>query len=68
MRRTFYHSSDGSGLPYEFNKRKQTQENNLYSKKTQRKDDDEDLIIEDNTIYEIDRDCYERLWRQRRKK
>lgn len=26
---------------------------------------DEDLIIDDNTVYEIDRDCYERLKKQR---
>lgn len=30
--------------------------------------DDTDLIIEDNTVYEIDRECYERLKRQRRRK
>jgi hypothetical protein len=29
--------------------------------------EDEDLIIEDNTIYEIDRDCVERLRRSRRR-
>ncbi len=28
----------------------------------------EDLIIEENTIYEIDRECYERMKRQRKKK
>ncbi len=28
---------------------------------------DEDLIIEDNTIYEIDRGCVERLRRSRRR-
>ncbi|MDF2539324.1 MAG: hypothetical protein K0S76_2345 [Herbinix sp.] len=28
---------------------------------------DKDLIIEDNTIYEIDRECYERLKSKRRK-
>ena len=29
---------------------------------------DEDLIIEENTIYEIDRDCFERLKRQKKKR
>ncbi len=29
---------------------------------------DEDLIIEDNTIYEIDRECYERVKKQKRRK
>ncbi len=28
---------------------------------------DEDLIIEENTIYEIDRDCVERLKRSRKR-
>ena len=28
---------------------------------------DEDLIIEENTIYEIDRDCYNRLKKQRKR-
>lgn len=28
---------------------------------------DEDLIIEENTIYEIDRDCVERLKRNKRR-
>lgn len=67
MRRMYYHSGEEPGLPYEYNKRKQMQESILSNKKSQGKDDD-DLIIEDNTIYEIDRECYERLWRQRRKK
>ncbi|NLL72537.1 MAG: hypothetical protein GX237_03325 [Clostridiales bacterium] len=35
-------------------------------KDTLRKKSDEDLIIEENTIYEIDRDCVERLKRKRR--
>lgn len=29
---------------------------------------DEDLIIEENTIYEIDRDCYDRLKKQRKRR
>ncbi|MBB2182581.1 hypothetical protein H0486_06805 [Lachnospiraceae bacterium MD1] len=29
-------------------------------------DKDSDLVIEDNTVYEIDRECYERLKRQKR--
>ncbi len=28
---------------------------------------DDDLVIEENTVYEIDRECYERLKRQRRR-
>ncbi len=29
---------------------------------------DRDLIIEDNTVYEIDRECYERMKRQKKYK
>ncbi len=29
---------------------------------------DDDLIIEENTIYEIDRDCFDRLKKQKKKK
>lgn len=29
---------------------------------------DEDLIVEENTIYEIDRECYERLKKKRKSK
>ncbi|MDD3173863.1 MAG: hypothetical protein PHF63_09410 [Herbinix sp.] len=29
---------------------------------------DDDLIFEDNTVYEIDRECYERFKRQKRRK
>ncbi len=28
---------------------------------------DEDLIIEDNTVYEIDRECYERMKKMKNK-
>lgn len=66
MNHTFYHSGEESGSPYVKNKRKSAMENDLLVKKVPGKDDD--LIIEDNTIYEIDRDCYERLRRQKRKR
>ncbi len=29
---------------------------------------DDDLIIEENTIYEIDRDCYDRLKKQKKRR
>ncbi|NLP34488.1 MAG: hypothetical protein GX359_04740 [Clostridiales bacterium] len=66
MNRTFYHSGEDSELPYGKNYKKKSLTNEISIKKNLRKDDD--LIIEDNTIYEIDRDCYERLRRQKRKK
>lgn len=36
--------------------------------KTNEKKEDKDLIIEENTIYEIDRECFERLKKQRRRR
>lgn len=36
-------------------------------KETSGRKRDEDLIIEENTIYEIDRDCVERLKRNRKR-
>ena len=37
-----------------------------HEKERSRSKSDEDLIIEENTIYEIDRDCVERLKRKRK--
>jgi len=34
----------------------------------ERAKEDSDLIIEENTVYEIDRECFERLKRQKKRK
>lgn len=34
----------------------------------ERRKEDSDLIIEENTVYEIDRECYERLKKQRKRR
>lgn len=39
-----------------------------YNNTGERKKEDSDLIIEENTVYEIDRECYERLKKQRKRK
>ncbi|MBE5966909.1 MAG: hypothetical protein E7255_08085 [Lachnospiraceae bacterium] len=65
MKHKFYLSEDSSGFPYENNKSKPSMDNE-FIKKVEGRDDD--LVIEDNTIYEIDRECYERLRRQKRRK
>ena len=44
---------------------RERQESKLSSRKQK---NDEDLIIEENTVYEIDRECYERLKRQKKRK
>jgi hypothetical protein len=66
MKHKFYLSGDNSGFPYENNKNEPTTDKEEFVRKIERKDDD--LVIEDNTIYEIDRECYERLRRQKRRK
>ena len=68
MNNRFYHSGDSSGFQYE--KRNNTTKENAETSRVDRKSHrkDVDLIIEENTIYEIDRSCYERLKMQKKKK
>lgn len=65
MRNEFYRPGDNSGFQYDkntFTSRDNKAQSNM------RKARDEDLIIEENTIYEIDRECYERLKKQKKSK
>lgn len=68
MGEQYYHSGRPSGFQYDnrnvFNKGKV----NPYVSNSNRKGKDEDLIIEENTVYEIDRECYERLKRQKKRR
>ena len=68
MGNQFYHPDNNDGFKYDKGKLSKgeasTKDVNL--KNTGKKD--EDLIIEDNTIYEVDRDCFERLKKQKKKK
>jgi hypothetical protein len=67
MGEQFYRTGRPSGFQYEKNSIGQgnTEVNETSGKSRQK---DEDLIIEGNTIYEIDRECYERLKRQKKRK
>jgi hypothetical protein len=64
----FYRSGKPSGFQYE--KQGEQAKGNTNSNEINQKlrEIDEDLIIEENTIYEIDRECYERLKRQKKRK
>ena len=42
----------------------QVNRKDLYTKQSGK---DDDLIIEDNTVYEIDRECYERYKKQKKR-
>ncbi|HWT74609.1 MAG TPA: hypothetical protein VN258_07800 [Mobilitalea sp.] len=67
MGKQIYSSGNHSGFQYDRsnNANLGKTETNPGNKKPKA---DEDLIIEDNTVYEIDRECYERLKKQRRRK
>jgi hypothetical protein len=68
MGEQFFRSGKPSGVQYEKQGdvfREYTDSNDLNRKQ---RDLDRDLIIEENTVYEIDRECYERLKRQRKRK
>lgn len=63
----FYRSGESKGFQFEKrnNGANEYRANDVYKNIQDR---DNDLIIEDNTIYEIDRECYERLKRQKKRK
>lgn len=64
----FNYQEDSSG--YQKNRNDNSERDNLYSKDQgkRKKDRDDDLIIEDNTVFEIDRECYERLKKQKKRR
>jgi hypothetical protein len=61
----FYRSGRPSGHRNE-NKKDSVQGKSV-SYDVNKKGKDDDLVIEENTIYEIDRECYERLSRQKKR-
>ena len=61
----FYRSGRTSGNQYEM--KKDSTQRRAPVNETKNKGKDDDLIIEENTVYEIDRECYERLNRQKRR-
>lgn len=68
MGKQFYTTGSPSGYQYD-NNQNGTKQGNVDAANIGKKyQEDGDLIIEDNTVYEIDRECYERLKRQRRNK
>ncbi len=67
MNRKYYSSGNPSGFQYDKPMNSFKENNHPDSLKISSEMED-DLIIEDNTVYEIDRECFERLKRQRKKK
>jgi hypothetical protein len=68
MGEQFYLSGKPSGSQFERLNAPSNGKSNENVAKIGRKEKDDDLVIEDNTIYEIDRECYDRLKRQKRRK
>ncbi len=66
----FYPSGKPAGFQYDkpMNPSRGRNDNPNLSRYSKGDDADADLIIEDNTIYEIDRGCFERLKRQKKRK
>ena len=67
MGEQIHHSGKPTGFHYGNQYRSSKSNLNMNSEYTNSNRKDDDLIIEENTVYEIDRECYERLKRQRRK-
>lgn len=61
------YNTPGYGLRYTKGEGSSKSVNRPNRKETSISKSDEDLIIEENTIYEIDRDCIERLKRNRKR-
>ena len=68
MNRQMYPPGKPSGSQYEKPKTSTNEYNGLRNSINTGKENEDDLIIEENTIYEIDRECFERLKRKRNKR
>jgi hypothetical protein len=61
-------SGKPSGFQYDKPKTPSLESNRILNSMNNSNEMEDDLIIEDNTVYEIDRECFERLKRQRKKR
>jgi hypothetical protein len=67
MGEKFHPSGKPTGFQYGNQKKYAINKTNMNDVDPKPKGKDDDLVIEENTIYEIDRDCYERLKKQKRR-
>lgn len=67
MNGKFYSSGRPSGFQYDAQKTPSQQRKDIPITEYSSLEKEDDLIFEDNTVYEIDRECYERLKRQRKR-
>lgn len=68
MGNMFYRSGAPSGFQYDKQNIVKREDTDMRTPTRKLSDRDDDLIIDDNTVYEIDRECYERLNRQKKKR
>jgi hypothetical protein len=68
MNRQIYPSGKPSGSLYEKQKTNTNDYNGIRNSINTSEGIEDDLIIEENTVYEIDRECFERLKRKRNKR
>lgn len=64
----FYRSGKPTGFEYEKQSDNLRENKDYRNANKKQKEVDDDLVIEENTIYEIDRDCFEKLKRQKKRK
>ncbi len=67
MNGKFYSSGTPSGFRYDIQKKSSQLNKDVPITDYSSLEKEDDLIFEDNTVYEIDRECYERLKRQKKR-
>lgn len=65
MGERYYHSGKLSGFQYE--DIKDPLQGKTFNNEGNKNQKDDDLIFEENTVYEIDRECYERTKKQKKR-
>lgn len=68
MDNQYYRQGDKNGFQYLKNQNNLKESGINKDKAIDSRKRDEDLVIEENTVYEIDRDCYERLKSKKKRK
>lgn len=68
MSEKLHPSGRPSGFQYDKQMPNYRANNSGLSQVSSNEEKEDDLIIEENTIYEVDRECFERLKRQKKRK
>ncbi|MDF2485877.1 MAG: hypothetical protein K0R46_2045 [Herbinix sp.] len=68
MSEMLHPSGKPSGFQYDKQMPPYRANNGIHNQVNSNEEMEDDLIIEENTVYEIDRECFERLKRQKKRK